>query len=271
MGSIKRIAFIGGGNMAEAMIRGIIRGGICDPKKILVSDISPDRLKFLKEKYGIDARSSNIEAFKISDLIVLSIRPIVVDSVLSEIRDLSDPSKLIISIVTGIPISRIAEGLGRKARVIRAVPNLPVLVGEGLTAISPGKGVTDEDIERISALFNSVGRSVVLDERFLDAVTGLAGSGPAFAFLVIEAMADGGVKMGLPRDTAMLLAAQTLLGSARMVVETGEHPGSLKDRVASPGGTTIAGLHRLEKEGVRGAIISAIEAATIRAGELGKR
>lgn len=271
MGSIKKIAFIGGGNMAEAMIKGIIRVGICSSKEIFVSDISLERLRLLKERYGVETRSSNIETFKASDLIIFSIRPFVVDAILAEIKDLFDPKKLIISIVTGFPISRIVEGIGEGARVIRAVPNLPVVVGEGLTAISPGKGVTDEEIESVSFLFNSVGRSVVLDERFLDAVTGLAGSGPAFVFLILEAMADGGVKMGLPRETALLLASQTLLGSARMVIETGEHPGSLKDRVASPGGTTIAGLHRLEKGGVRGTIISAVEAATIRAWELGRR
>ncbi|MEK7872107.1 MAG: pyrroline-5-carboxylate reductase [Nitrospirota bacterium] len=271
MASIKRIAFIGGGNMAEAMIRGIIKAGLCNKKDIFVSDVSPDRLSLLKEKYGIETRSGNKEVLKLSDLIVLSVRPLVADSVLAEIKDQFDPGTLVISIVTGIPISRIAEGIDKKARVIRAVPNLPVLVGDGLTAISPGKGVTDEETKWISSLFNSVGRSIVLEEKYLDAVTGLAGSGPAFVFLILEAMADGGVKMGLPRETAMLLASQTLMGSARMVLETGEHPGTLKDRVASPGGTTIAGLHRLEKEGVRGTIISAIEAATIRAGELGRR
>jgi pyrroline-5-carboxylate reductase len=161
------------------------------------------------------------------------------------------------------------EACGPKARIIRAMPNTPAMISEGMTALAIGAEIEESEMRCARQIFESVGRVVRVDERFMDAVTGLSGSGPAYVFLMIEAMADGGVKMGLPRETASLLAAQTVLGAARMVLETGDHPARLKDQVASPGGTTIAGLHRLEQGGLRGILIDAVEAATRRSQELG--
>ena len=211
---------------------------------------------------------TNHEAVVSSDVVVLAVKPQVTAEVLKEIGDVLT-KRLVISVVAGVRLGRIIEACGPQARVIRAMPNTPAMVGEGMTALAIGLGVEESEVRCARQIFESVGRVVRVDERFMDAVTGLSGSGPAYVFLMIEAMADGGVKMGLPRETASLLAAQTVLGAARMVLETGQHPASLKDQVASPGGTTIAGLHRLEQGGLRGLLIDAVEAAVKRSQELG--
>jgi pyrroline-5-carboxylate reductase len=265
-----RVAFIGAGNMAEAIIKGILSAGLYKKEEILASDASQERIGVIKRRYGIRTTLKNTEAVAHADLLILGVKPLVVDPILKEIREEMKPEKLLVSVVAGTPIGRILAGLDKEAKVIRAMPNTPALVREGATALAPGMGVSPQELAMTVSVFNSIGRTVVLEERYLDAVTGLSGSGPAFVFVVIEALADGGVKMGLTREVALSLAAQTVLGSAQMVLETQEHPGKLKDMVASPGGTTIAGLHRLEEAGLRGALIAAVEAATKRSEELGR-
>jgi pyrroline-5-carboxylate reductase len=188
---------------------------------------------------------------------------------LTEIRPAVGTQHLVVSIAAGITLRQLAEGLGSEQRLVRVMPNTPCLLGASASGFSPGEAATAEDAALVQRLLDAVGRAFRLPEHLLDAVTGLSGSGPAFVYVMIEALSDGGVRVGLPRDVATALAAQTVLGAARMVLETGTHPGALKDMVASPGGTTIAGLHALERGGVRGALMDAVEAATLRATELG--
>jgi pyrroline-5-carboxylate reductase len=191
------------------------------------------------------------------------------DEVLSDIAPAVGPSQLVVSVAAGYPIARIARHLQGTGRIVRAMPNTPSTIREGVTALAYEATLSEQDSATARALFEPVGKVVVVTERLMDVVTGLSGSGPAYVFVMIEALADGGVKMGLPRETALLLAAQTVAGAARLVMESHEHPGVLKDRVASPGGTTIAGLHELERGRVRGTLISAVEAAARRSAELG--
>lgn len=254
--------------MAEALISGVLSSKGYKPEQIHVADPDTVRLDYLKRQYGVQISVTNHEAVVSGDVVVLAVKPQVTAEVLNDIGDVM-AKRLVISVVAGVRLSRIIEACGSQARVIRAMPNTPAMVSEGMTALAIGPGVGEHEVACARQIFESVGKVVPVEERFMDAVTGLSGSGPAYVFLMIEAMADGGVKMGLPRETASLLAAQTVLGAARMVIETGQHPARLKDQVASPGGTTIAGLHRLEQGGVRGVLIDAVEAATKRSQELG--
>ena len=263
-----RISFVGGGRMAEALISGVLSSRAYKADQIHVADPDAARLDHLKRQHGVQVGISNHEAVISGDVVVLAVKPLVTDEVLKEIGDVLG-KRLVISVVAGVRLRRIIEACGPQSRAIRAMPNTPAMVGEGMTALAIGPGIGEHEVASARQIFESVGKVVPVDERFMDAVTGLSGSGPAYVFLMIEAMADGGVKMGLPRETASLLAAQTVLGAARMVLETGQHPARLKDQVASPGGTTIAGLHRLEQGGLRGLLIDAVEAATKRSQELG--
>ncbi|MDF0668616.1 MAG: pyrroline-5-carboxylate reductase [Nitrospira sp.] len=262
------LSFVGGGRMAEALISGVLSSRGYKADRIYVADPDTARLDHLKRQYGIQIGLTNHEAVVSGDVVVLAVKPQVTVEVLKEIGDVLT-KRLVISVVAGLRLGRIIEACGPQTRVIRAMPNTPAMVGEGMTALTIGPGVEESEVRGARQIFESVGKVVRIDERFMDAVTGLSGSGPAYVFLMIEAMADGGVKMGLPRETASLLAAQTVLGAARMVLETGQHPASLKDQVASPGGTTIAGLHRLEQGSLRGLLIDAVEAAAKRSRELG--
>lgn len=264
-----KIAFVGGGQMAEALIEGVLSAKLCEPNRIWATDPATERVDHLKKKYGIQTGSQNREAVVWGEIVVLAVKPQVLDGVLKEIGN-ELAKALVVSVIAGVPIRRIAEACGQQTRIIRTMPNTPAMVHEGMTALAIGPGVKENDVAAVRQIFESVGRVVPVEERLMDAVTGLSGSGPAYVFLAIEALTDGGVKMGLPRDTAGLLAAQTVLGAARMVLETGQHPARLKDQVASPGGTTIAGLHRLEQGGLRATLIDAIEAATKRSQELGR-
>lgn len=264
-----KVAFIGGGQMAEALIGGMISADLCGPDRIWATDPVAGRLEHLKKKYGIQVGGQNCEAVVWGDIVVLAVKPQVLDAVLKEIGG-EAAKALVVSVVAGVPIRRIVEACGRHARVIRTMPNTPAMVHEGMTALAIGSGVQENDVASVRQIFESVGKVVPVEERLMDAVTGLSGSGPAYVFLAIEALTDGGVKMGLPRDTAGLLAAQTVLGAARMVLDTGQHPARLKDQVTSPGGTTIAGVHRLEQGGLRATLIDAVEAATKRSQELGR-
>jgi pyrroline-5-carboxylate reductase len=265
----KKIAFLGGGNMAEALIKGMLAAGTATPGQILAADVSQDRLEFLRKTYGIAIRKSNLEALCETGIIVLSVKPQVMDAVLAGIAAAADSSKLVISIAAGITISRIEKALTANPRVIRVMPNTPALVLSGAAGLAKGSSATSEDMAQALEIFGAVGRAVVVDEKLMDAVTGLSGSGPAFVFTVIEALSDAGVKVGIPRPLALELAAQTVFGSAKMVLETREHPAKLRDMVTSPGGTTIAGMHELEKGKLRAVLMSAVEAATNRSRELG--
>ena len=265
------IAFIGAGNMAEALVKGLLRAKVATPQEIICTDRRAERGPELTHRYGVRFGQDNLAAVKEAGIIVLSVKPQVMEKVLAEIGPALDASKLVISIAAGIPIVAIERKVGHGVRVIRTMPNTPALVGAGATALSPGEHATEADLQQAKALFDAIGMSVVVDEPLLDAVTGLSGSGPAYVFLFIEALADGGVKAGLARAQAQELAAQTVFGSAKLLIETGEHPGRLKDQVTSPGGTAIAGLHTLEAGGLRTTLMNAVEAATNRSRELGKK
>lgn len=263
------IAFLGAGNMAGALIRGLLDAGASSPDRIFATDVRSARLTELEKKHGIKVGKDNRAATEWADVVVLATKPQSFPKLLTEISG-ATAGKLVVSVAAGIPISMMESKLGKGARVIRTMPNTPALVGAGATAIAGGSDATDADITLAQAIFNNVGITVVLDESALDAVTGLSGSGPAYIFMIIEALSDAGVKMGLHRETAQILAAQTVMGSAKLLIETGEHPGKLKDMVTSPGGTAIAGLHTLEAGSLRTTLINAVETATLRSRELGK-
>ena len=263
------IGFVGAGNMAEAMIRGLLRGEVFKPKQIAASAPREERRKELADKYGIHATADNAEAASQS-IVVLSVKPQILNRVLDEVGGSISAESLVISIAAGVPVSLIQSKLRPGTRVVRAMPNTPALVDAAATAIARGEHASDTDLENAKRIFDAVGITVILEESQLDAVTGLSGSGPAYVFLILEALSDAGVKVGLSRRTAQLLAAQTLLGSAKLLIETNEHPGRLKDMVTSPGGTAITGLHTLEHGGVRTTLMNAVEAATRRSRELGE-
>lgn len=266
----ERIAFIGAGNMGGAIIRGLVKSGAAKPSQITASDPDAERVGALAEELKISVAKDNRSAAEWCDLLVLAVKPQVLDEALAGIGDVG--SKLVLSIVAGAETTKIRNGLGGKAKVVRAMPNTPALVGEGISAMFAGPQVTAMELKRAQRILGAVGETVVVKkEELLDAVTGLSGSGPAYVFLVIEALADGGVLMGLDRDTALRLAARTVLGSAKLLIETGKHPAQLREMVTSPGGTTAMGLKELELKGVRGAFISAVKSAAERARELGKK
>lgn len=269
MRPLKNIAIIGAGQMAEAMLAGLQASQVTDPGLLFATDTSAERRDLVKRRFGIRVGSDNREAASWADVSLLAVKPQSLETVLQEMAPVL-VGKLVISIAAGVSVGRLARLVPSEVRIIRVMPNAPALVREGMSALALGPGVTEEDVRFARSLFEAVGRVLVVEERLMDVVTGLSGSGPAYVFMVIEAMADGGVKMGLPRAVAELLAAQTVLGAARMLLETGEHPARLKDRVASPGGTTIAGLHQLEQGGLRATLMAAVEAATKKSEELGR-
>lgn len=264
----RSIAFLGAGNMANALIRGLLRAGT-PPSRIYATVRREERKQELEKDHGINVGFDNVAAANEAKIVVLAVKPQALDKLLKEIASAVDRDTLVISVAAGVPIAAIERRLGAGARIVRAMPNTPCLVGLGATALSAGEHATAEDLKLATAIFESVGITTVVDEGLLDAVTGLSGSGPAYIFLIIEALSDAGVKVGLSRHVALKLAAQTVLGSAKLLLETGAHPGHLKDQVTSPGGTAIAGLHTLEAGGLRTTLIDAVEAATRRAKQLG--
>lgn len=267
----KIIGFIGGGNMAEALISGLVSSGAALPQNIICSDVREEPLADLRQKYGVETSTDNIVVARKAEILIYATKPQILATVLKETAEVLDKSKLIISIAAGVPLAAIASGLHKELRLIRVMPNICAFVKESATAIAAGKYVEDGDIDMAKAIFDSVGISVFIQENILmDAFTGLSGSGPAYVFLIIDAMADAGVKMGLSRKDSLLLSAQTVMGSAKLLLESKEHPGQLKDRVTSPGGTSIAGIHTLEQGGLRTTIMDAVEAATNRSRELGE-
>jgi pyrroline-5-carboxylate reductase len=265
----KKIGFIGAGMMAEAIVRGLLKAGM-DPARITASDPIDGRCEFCRKELGVTASSDNQAVVRFADVIVLATKPYIIPNVLAEISGALRPDQLLISIAAGTTIDSIQGKLVGSIPVVRVMPNTPCLIGEGASALAPGKFATPEHMSLAAEIFRAVGVVVETTEDKLDAVTGLSGSGPAYVYTFIEALADGGVRMGLPKPVALLLAAQTVSGAAKMVLQTGDHPALLRDRVMTPGGTTIAGMAVLEKNAFRSAAMEAVTAATERAAELGK-
>ncbi len=267
----KKIGFIGGGNMAEALTSGLVQSGEAQPENIMISDPRETPLEELRDKYGVHTSTDNTDVARFAEILIFSTKPQILATVLQETGYLLNKEQLIISIAAGVPLAAIEASLQKELRLIRVMPNICAFVKESATAIAAGKYVKNGDVAMAKAVFNSVGVSVFIKENeLMDAFTGLSGSGPAYVFLIIDAMADAGVKMGLSRKDSLLLSTQTVMGSAKLLLESQEHPGQLKDRVTSPGGTSIAGIHTLEQGGLRTTLIDAIEAATNRSRELGE-
>ncbi len=268
--NIGTMGFLGAGQMATALAKGWIAAGLLSAEKCRASDPAAEARNRFQQETGAIASADNRSVVQVADVLLVAVKPQTMPALLDEIRRDLTERHLVISIAAGFSIARMAELLHGSHRVIRVMPNTPCLLGCSATGFAAGSAATKDDIAFVERLFNAVGKAFALPESLLDAVTGLSGSGPAYVYVLIEALSDGGVRMGLPRDVATTLAAQTVLGAARMVLETKQHPGVLKDMVTSPGGTTIAGLHALEKGGFRAAVIDAVEAATKRSAELGK-
>lgn len=265
----KKIGFLGGGAICEALLGGLINKQIIDPKLVSVHDVIPDRLQYLKQRFDVQIHESNKPVITGSDILFLTVKPQVIGKVLVDIGALLSRKTLVVSVAAGVTLATLEEQMPG-IPVVRVMPNTPVAVGAGMTAVSCGTHADEEAGQLVAALFSAVGRSVIVDESLMDAVTGLSGSGPAFMFLMLDALSDAGVRVGFPRHTARLLAAQTMMGAAKMVLETGEHPAQLRDMVTSPAGTSITGVHVLEDKGVRAALIDAVVAATNRSREMGR-
>jgi len=264
----KKIGFIGGGNMAEALIRGLLAGGVT-ASDILVAEPLLKKREYLVDRYHVQVTADNRDT-AVTPVVILAIKPQVAAKVLVGLADLLPDDTLLVSIMAGTPCAAIEATFPNPVRVVRVMPNTPALVMAGASAICRGSHATDEDIVLVKEIFTMTGTCSEVGEGLMDAVTGLSGSGPAYVMTFVEALADAGVKNGLPRDVASELAIQTVLGTARLLQETGEHPAALRDKVTSPGGTTIAGLHALEKGAFRATVMNAVDAATARAKELGK-
>jgi pyrroline-5-carboxylate reductase len=263
----QRIGFIGAGQMASALGQGFVKAGLVAPPA--ASDPSAEARQQFARLTGGRTTASNVEVAAESDVLFLAVKPQQVAKVLPELRSAVGPKKLLVSIAAGVRLAVLSAGLGDGVRLVRVMPNTPCLIGSGACGYCLGPGATPQDGTLVEQLLGAVGLALQVDEPLLDAVTGLSGSGPAFVYVMIEALSDGGVRMGLTRKVATALAAQTVRGAAEMVLRSGEHPGVLKDRVTSPGGTTIAGLQALESGGLRAALMAAVEAATRRSIELG--
>jgi pyrroline-5-carboxylate reductase len=264
------IAFVGAGNMGEALIKGLLKAGTVKPEQLRVSEPRDERRAFLDETYGIKTVAANRQAVKEADVVILAVKPQILDKVLDEVGPDVAPTALVISVAAGRRIAAIEARLPPGRRVVRTMPNVASLVQAGATAVAGGVHATDADVAVARKIFDSVGLTIVIDETLMDAVTGLSGSGPAYVFMIIEALGDAGVKMGLSRWDAHALACQTVYGAAKLVIESKEHPGRLKDMVCSPGGTAIAAVHTLETGGLRTTLMNAVEAATQRSRELGE-
>jgi pyrroline-5-carboxylate reductase len=265
------VGFLGAGQMATALARGWQAQGLLDPARSLATDrLAAARTQF-QNSTKLRCVETLPELLPSVDVVLLAVKPQSLPELYAELRSHLEDRHLVVSIAAGVTLAQLAAGLGDEVRLVRVMPNTPALVGAGAAGLTAGPAATSADADLVERMFAAVGVARRVSEPLLDAVTGLSGSGPAYAFVLIEALADGGVRAGLPRDTALALAAQTLLGSARMVLETGQHPAALKDAVASPGGTTIAGLHALEQAGFRAAAMDAVLAAARRAQELGQR
>jgi pyrroline-5-carboxylate reductase len=263
------LGFIGGGNMAEAMIRGLLSSKTVSPTDCRVFDVLEDRLSYLNKTYGVTTVKNIFDLAQPSQVVILAVKPQNMAQVLPTLAPLWSMEKLLISIAAGIPLEFIGGFFSEAPKMIRVMPNTPALVLSAISALCKNAVAGEKDLALAESLFKAIGETVLVEESHLDAVTGLSGSGPAYIFTILEGLADGGVKMGLPRPVALKLAVQTLWGSGQMVRETGWSLGQLKEMVTSPGGTTIHGLHVLEKAGLHGLLMEAVEAATLRSKELG--
>ncbi len=268
--SEEKIGVIGGGKIGSALIRGILQAGLVHKNQIIVSAPRQSVRQSLAKESGVRVTSDNVEVTDFADTVILTVKPQGVDSVLREIALKIAEEKLLVSVAAGVPLSRIESHLSKGSRVVRVMTNTPCVAGVAASAYARGSHATKEDLDRVERILKSVGIAFHLEERYLDAVTGLSGSGPAYVFLFIESLADGGVQAGLSREVALKLALQTVYGSAKLAWESGKHLAQLRDEITSPGGTTIAGLYALEKGGFRGIIMEAILKATERSQALGK-
>jgi pyrroline-5-carboxylate reductase len=267
----KMIGFIGTGNMGEALIAGLLKAKFTTPEQVMAFDADGERLRFIQKKYRIKKASDNNHLSSQCDPLLLCVKPQSMKEVIEEMADSLDPSKLLISIAAGVPLYAIETYARKQLRLIRVMPNINVLVQEGASAIAPGNLATDEDLKLAKGIFDCVGRSIIIHEPLMDAVTGLSGSGPAYVFLIIEALTDAGVHLGMTRAQALTLVVQTVMGSVKLLSGTGEHPALLREKVTSPGGTTAAGLYKLEEGGLRKILIDAVIAATQKSKDLGDK
>jgi pyrroline-5-carboxylate reductase len=267
----KNIGFIGCGNMAKAMIGGIVTSKLYVPQKITVSNPSNPSLQYIKEKFNVITTNDNVKVAEFADILILSVKPNKYMHVIDKIKTSVKHGTIIVSIAAGMNCETIEGYFGRDIKLIRSMPNTPAMVGEGMSALCRNKYVKDEDMEVVGQIFKAFGKVEVIEERLMDVVPGVSGSSPAFVYMFIEALADGAVLEGLPRDKAYKMAAQAVLGSAKMVLETGKHPGQLKDEVCSPAGTTIAAVYALEKNNFRGSIIEAVKVCTEKSKDMCKK
>jgi pyrroline-5-carboxylate reductase len=266
----EKIGVVGAGKIGSAIVRGMIKAGLVTKDQVMASDVSDALRQAIAKELGIKVTPDNDKLCDFADVVILAVKPQILDPVAKEIAKKLGKSKLLISVAAGVPISRIEASLVKGARVVRVMPNITCVVGAGAAGYAGGTHASAQDLEICEAILNSFGVGLPVEEKYLDAVTGLSGSGPAYVFLFMEALADGGVQVGLTRDVALKLAMQTVYGAARMALEGTKHLGELKDEVTSPGGTTIAGLYVLEQRGFKGAVMEAIVNATRRSQELGK-
>jgi pyrroline-5-carboxylate reductase len=266
----EKIGVIGAGKIGSAIARGIIRAGLVNKESVMSSDVSEELRQAIARDLDIKVTPDNGALCDFAEIIILAVKPQIVDPVAREIAKKLGKSKLLVSVAAGVPLGRIETHLERGARVVRVMPNIPCVIGAGAAGFAGGGHATAADLEKVGAILNSFGVGLAVEEKYLDAVTGLSGSGPAYVFLFMEALADGGVQVGLSRDVALKLAMQTVYGAARMALESNKHLSELKDEVTSPGGTTIAGLYAMEQNGFRGTVMKAVVSATRRSQELGK-
>jgi len=265
-----RVAILGTGKMGGILLQAFLKNNLVSPDQIFATVHHPDRAQALSAQFGVEVTTDNLAAAQQADVILLGVKPIQVPGVIEQIKSALSPDKLVLSFAASVMTRSIEDAAGHDLGVIRAMPNTPAMLAAGITALCGGRFVTEEQMAIAQRIFQTVGRTVVVDEKHMDAVTGLSGSGPAFLYIIIEALAEAGVNVGLPRDVATLLAAQTTLGSARMVLETGYHPALLKDAVTTPAGCTVDGILELEEGGLRVTLIKAVKRATQRAKELAK-
>jgi len=266
---MKRVAVLGAGNIGAAMIGGILKGGVADREHLMATERSRERAEEIAARFSIPVKvGGNREAARWADVIILAVKPLTVPEVLAEIREELLEDQILISLAAAVPIGLIEKILARRLPIFRAMPNIPVVVDEGATAVAGNGAVSEEQRRLVESIFAAVGYVVFVEEEMMHAVTALSGSGPAYVYMVIEALIDGGLKMGLPRDIATRLTEQTVLGAAKLVRETALHPAILRDQVITPGGVTISAIHELEKHGLRSMLISAIETATVQSRRL---
>lgn len=266
----RKIGFIGSGNMGGAMMGGIVGAGLVEAGDIFVSDLNEAALAKVRVNYGVNTTTDNCEVAKVSDILVLAVKPHFYAGVIAEVKDVVKEDVIIVVIAAGQSIAGVTEQFGREIKIAKVMPNTPAMVGEGMAAICPSKNMTKEDVADVTAIFNSFGKSEIVTENMMDAVTAVSGSSPAYVYMFIEAMADAAVREGMYRDQAYKFAAQAVLGSAKMVLETGKHPGELKDMVCSPGGTTIAAVAKLEETGMRNSVMAAMKACADKSREMSK-